>query len=177
MENTWGVQPASSGMNFSAAPAAAMWWDMCPIGAQHFQGSANETLPTQTHEPLADVLEEIGIGSANGSHTVLDIKTFTDSLGGRPIYSRFVLGNAADQLTRARSGQDITLLDCYGKPFFLPGEICPSFEYVLLRIMQQDTRSSANTPTVKLLSCSTLESMNSPKSSKLMTSALHSQFF
>ncbi|KAI4949171.1 hypothetical protein J4E91_005635 [Alternaria rosae] len=128
MENTWGVQPASSGMNFSAAPAAAIWWDMCPIGAQQFQGSANETLPTRTHKPLADVLEEIGIGSTNGSHTVLDIEAFTDSLGGRPIYSRFVLGNAADQLTRARSGQDVTLLDCYGKPFFLPGEIFSSFD-------------------------------------------------
>ena len=177
MENTWGVQPALSGMNFSAAPAAAMWWDTCPIGAQQFWGSSNETLPTQTHEPLADVLEEIGIGTTNGSHTVLDIKAFRDSLGGRPIYSRCMLRNAADQLTRARCGQDVTLLDCYGKPFFFPGEKFSSFEYVLLVIMQGDTDSSANMPTVKLLSCSTPESMNSPKSSKLMTSARRSHSF
>jgi len=126
------MQPASTGMNFSAAPAAPIWWDLCPIGAQQFQGSANETIPIETHEPLADVLEEIGIGSTNGSHTVLNIKAFTDSLGGRPIYSRSMLRNAADQLPRARRGQDYTLFDCYGKTVIVPGGKFSSSAYVLL---------------------------------------------
>ncbi|KAI4666768.1 uncharacterized protein J4E79_002808 [Alternaria viburni] len=115
MENTWGMQPAPSGMNFSAAPAAAMWWDTCPIGAQQFRGSTNETPPTQTHEPLVDVLEEIGIGSTNGSHTILDIKAFRDSIGDRPIFNRSVMLDAANQLTAARYGRDVTLTNYRGE--------------------------------------------------------------
>ena len=177
MENTWGVCHASVGTNLSAMPAATMWAGMYPMAWQEFQCSTDKTPPLQAHDRLADVLEEIGIGSTNGSHTVLDIKAFRDSLRDRPIYSRFMLRNAADQLIRARRGQDFTLLDCYGKPFFFPGENLSSLEYVLLMIMQENTHSSANTPTVKLLSYSTPGSMNSPKSSKLMTSALRSHSF
>ena len=83
---------------------------------QQFQGSVNETLPTQTHEPLADVLEEIGFGTTNRSYTVLDIKAFTDSLGGRPIYNRHMLRNGGLQLARARRDLPLIFLDCYGKP-------------------------------------------------------------
>ena len=109
------MQLASSGMNFSAAPAAAMWWDTCPIGAQQFWGSSNETLPTQTHEPLADVLEEIGLGSTNDSHFVVDLKAFLDSIGDRPIFSHHMLFNAAIHQYRAHHNQTIVLTNCYGK--------------------------------------------------------------
>jgi len=132
MENTWGVQPALSGMNFSAAPAAAIWWDMCPIGAQQFQGSANETHPTQTHEPLAEVLEEIGIGTTNSSRKVVDFKAFMASRGDRPIYTRLMLRNAANQLPLLGKGKAITLTTCYDRRVVLnPKSACP-LRYVQL---------------------------------------------
>jgi len=86
------------------------------------------------------MLEDIGIGSTNGSQTVLDLKTFTESLEGRPIYSRYMLFLAAYQLPRARLGQNITLLDCYGKPVFFPEGSLPPFGYVLLMLMQRVVR-------------------------------------
>ncbi|OWY45010.1 hypothetical protein AALT_g3875 [Alternaria alternata] len=110
----YGVQLASSGMNISTLPAASIWADTCAIDARQFRGLANQTLPFQIDDPLADVLHDVGLGSSNGSQIVVDIKAFTKSLGDRPFYSRSMLRHAADQLSRARNGLKITLMDCYG---------------------------------------------------------------
>ncbi|KAB2103308.1 hypothetical protein AG0111_0g8366 [Alternaria gaisen] len=110
----YGVQLASSGMNISTLPAASIWADTCAIDARQFRGLANQTLPFQIDDPLADVLHDVGLGSSNGSQTVVDIKAFMKSLGDRPFYSRSMLRHAADQLSRARNGLKITLTDCYG---------------------------------------------------------------
>ena len=102
-----------------------MWWDMCPIGAQQFQEFANETLPIQTHEPLAEVLEEIGIGSTNNSRRVVDFNAFMASRGDRPIYSRLMLRNAANQLPLIGEGQEITLTTCFDQTLVLqPKRAC-----------------------------------------------------
>ncbi|RYN66227.1 hypothetical protein AA0118_g2770 [Alternaria tenuissima] len=110
----YGVQLASSGMNISTLPAASIWADTCAIDARQFRGLANQTLPFQIDDPLADVLYDVGLGSSNGSQIVVDIKAFMKSLGDRPFYSRSMLRHAADQLSRARNGLRITLTDCYG---------------------------------------------------------------
>ncbi|KAI4926594.1 hypothetical protein J4E85_006888 [Alternaria conjuncta] len=110
-----------------------MWWDMCPIGAQQFQEFANETLPIQTHEPLAEVLEEIGIGSTNNSRRVVDFNAFMASRGDRPIYSRLMLRNAANQLPLIGEGQKITLTTCFGQTLVLqPKRACLPGEHPVL---------------------------------------------
>jgi hypothetical protein len=152
MADTWGIRPASFGANFSATSAATMWANIWPFDIQQFLGSGNKTLPLQADDPLADVLEEIGIGSTNSSHVVLDIKAFMNSLGGRPIYSRFMLQNAAYQLNRARRGEDVLLMDCYGNPVFISGELFSSSGYVLLILCTKAFVSNANISTVKPLS-------------------------
>jgi hypothetical protein len=126
----YGVQLASSGMNFSALPAASMWVDTCPIDAQQFQGSVNETLPSQTNDSLADLIHDVGLGLSNSSHIVVDIKAFMKSLGDRPFYSRSMLRHVAEQLTRARNGLNITLTDCYGTARVYPAEDLALYRYV-----------------------------------------------
>ncbi|KAF1944284.1 hypothetical protein EJ02DRAFT_432600 [Clathrospora elynae] len=45
---------------------------------------------------------------------ILDIKAFLESLDNRPIFTRKLFQNASEQLAKARTGQEIELVDCYG---------------------------------------------------------------
>lgn len=111
--------------------------DTCPIDIQNFQGLANDTLPLQSDDSLADLLEDIGLGSTNSSQVVVDLKAFMESLGNRPIYSRLMLRNAANQLPRARCGQDITLMTCSGRIVVLHTKRACLPRYVQLMFLHQ----------------------------------------
>lgn len=134
----YGVQLASSGMNISTLPAASIWADTCAIDARQFRGLANQTLPFQIDDPLADVLHDVGLGSSNGSQIVVDIKAFMKSLGDRPFYSRSMLRHAADQLSRARNGLKITLMDCYGAKRVYPARDLSLPRYVQFVLYLQE---------------------------------------
>jgi len=82
---------------------------------QQFQGLANETTPLKVDESLANVVDEIRVDSTNGSQIVIEIKAFRDSIGDRPIFNRSVMLDAANQLTAARYGRDVTLTKYRGE--------------------------------------------------------------
>ena len=45
----------------------------------------------------------------------IDLKPFIRATGSKPIFTRALLQYAADQLEKARQGDDVELPDCYGK--------------------------------------------------------------
>jgi hypothetical protein len=54
---------------------------------------------------------------------IIDIKSFLKSTGHKPIFTRALIQNAADQLTKAKEGQTIELSDCYGKVHTFKSEV------------------------------------------------------